>query len=82
MQVIAMRFGEYKEVFDPETALVKHDIPFIAKTINASYSTCKNLLFKYMKDRRVKCFERKQSRKKKLTEEQEEQICDKEYLQK
>jgi hypothetical protein len=61
IKVIEMRFGQYKDIYDPETAVIKHTVVTVSKAVRSNYHQVQQVLKEYMKHGYVRCFFRKPS---------------------
>jgi hypothetical protein len=48
-KVIEMRFGKYLDVYDPETAVIKHTVVDISKAVRSDYHQVYQVLWRYVK---------------------------------
>jgi hypothetical protein len=81
-KVIELRFGIYKDAYDPETAVIKHSVKNISQMVNSTYKAVYCTIERYVKFRMVKCFFRKpSSRVLKPSEDVRRVICSHTVLQ-
>jgi hypothetical protein len=80
-RVIELRYGVYKEIYDPETALIKHTVKNISQMVLSNYKQVQHVLLGYEKFLKVRCFSPKpSSRVLKPSEEVRRVLCSHQVL--